>query len=138
MPLIYLSCAWVAGIYLGLKLEEAELDLPLVLILIGLIPLPLLFFHKHRKLIILTSLCIIALFTGAFCFQASLPPTDESSLQFYNNGTVKIRGMVDRDPEVREKTTHLRLSATKIEVDNKWQEISGSALLFVPRYPTYD
>jgi len=133
VPLIYFSCAWVAGIYLGSIFNPT-----LVFILIGLIPLPLVLFGKHRKPIILTSLCVIALFTGAFCFQASLPPDDESSLQFYNDQeTVTIRGMVDRDPEVREKTTHLRLSATEIKVDNGWQEVSGSALLFVPRYPAY-
>ena len=134
MPLIYLSCAWVAGIYLGSKF-----NLPLALILIGLIPLPLLFFRKHGKPIILASLCLIALFAGAFCYQASLPPDDENSLQFYNDRgtTVEIRGMVGRDPEVRDKTTHLRLSATEIKLDKEWQQVSGTALLFVPRYPTY-
>ncbi len=133
MPLIYLSCAWVAGIFLGLKL-----DLPLLLIFAGLIPLPLLFFfHQHRKAIILTSLCLIALFGGAFYFQSSLPPDDESSLQFYNDKTVAITGMVNTDPEIREKTIHLRLSASEIKLDKEWQKVSGTALLFVPRYSTY-
>ncbi len=136
MPLIYLSCAWVVGIFLGSKF-----NLSLVFILIGLIPLPFLpFFGKHRKLIILTSLCLIALFGGAFHFQSSLPANDERSLQFYNNDreTVAIKGIVNTDPEVREKTIHLRLSATEITLDKEWQEVSGTALLFVPRYPTYD
>ncbi len=134
MPLIYLSCAWVAGIILG-----SEFNLPLALILVGLAPLPLLFLlGQHKKLIILTSLCLIALFGGAFCFQSSLPPDDESSLQFYNDETVEIKGIVNTDPEVRENTTHLRLSATEIKLDNGWQEVSGTALLFVPRYPSYD
>ncbi len=134
MPLIYLSCAWVAGIFLG-----SEFNLPLALILTGLIPLPLLFFHQHRKLIILTSLCLIALFSGAFRFQSSLPTVNEHYLQFYNDqGTVEIRGMVNTDPEVRDKTTHIRLSTTAIKLDEEWHEVSGTALLFVPRYPTYD
>jgi len=133
VPLIYLSCAWVAGIYLG-----SIFNSPLLLILAGLIPLPLLIFRKHRKPIILASLCIIALFAGAFCFQASLPPDDESSLRFYNDQVKTIKGIVNRAPEVREKTTHLYLAATEIKVSNKWQEVSGSALLFVPRYPDYE
>lgn len=134
MPLIYLSCAWVAGIHLG-----SEFNLPLVLILTGLIPLPLLFFNKHRKPIILASLCLLALFGGVFCFQSSLPADDETSLQFYNDrGVVDIKGVVDADPEVREKATQLRLSATEIKFDEEWQEVSGTALLFVPRYPSYD
>ncbi len=133
MPLIYLSCAWVAGIFLGSKL-----NLPLLLILTGLIPLPLLFlFQQYKKSIILTSLCLIILFGGAFCFQSSLPPDDESSLQFYNNQTVTIKGMVNTDPEIRGKTTHLRLSASEIKLDKEWQKVSGTALLFVPRYPAY-
>ena len=134
MPLIYLSCAWVAGIFLGSKF-----NLPFVLILTGLAPLSLLFFlRQHRKLIILTSLCVIALFGGAFCFQSSLPPNDESCLRFYNNETVEIKGMVNADPEVRDKTTQLRLSATEIKLDKEWQKVSGTALLFVPRYPAYE
>jgi len=106
---------------------------------IGLIPLSLLFFlRQHRKLIILSSLCLIALFGSASYFQSSLPSADENYLQFYNEkGTVEIRGMVNADPEVRDKSTHLRLSAKEIKLDKGWQEASGTALLFVPRYPTY-
>ena len=135
MPLIYLSCAWVVGIFLG-----SIFNLPLALILTGLIPLPLFFLlHQHRKSIILTSLCLIALFGGAFYFQSSLPPTDERSLQSHNDhGTVEIKGIINTDPEIRDKTIHLRFEATEIKLDKEWQEISGTALLFVPRYPTYE
>ena len=70
MALIYLSGAWVAGIYLG-----SRLALPPALIFTGLIPLILLFFfRKKRKAIILTAVCLIAFFGGALCYQASLPP----------------------------------------------------------------
>jgi len=134
VTLIYLSCAWVIGIFLGSKFY-----LPLVLLLTGLIPLSLLFFLRHhRKLIILSSLCLIALFGGAFCYQSGLPIIDENCLQFYNDhGIVEIQGMVHTDPDVRDKCTHLRLSATEIEVDKEWQAVSGTVLLYVPRYPTY-
>ena len=134
MSLIYLSCAWVVGIFLGSKFSP-----PFALILAGLIPLPLLLlFRQHRKIIILTSLCLVILFSGAVCFQSSLPPNDESHLRFFNNETVEIKGTVSADPEVRDKTTHLRLSATEIKATEDWQPVSGTARLFVPRYPTYD
>jgi len=134
VALIYLSGAWVVGIYLGSKFA-----LPLALILIGLIPLPLLFFFpQQRKTIILSAICLIAVFGGAFCYQASLPPEDESHLQFYNGQEVEIKGMVSADPEVRENATHIRLSATEIKRNSDWQEISGDVLLFVPRYPAYE
>ena len=127
MPLIYLSCAWVAGIFLGLKYSP-----PWAFMLMGLIPLPLLFFtSQHRKLVILASLCLIAFFSGAFRFQSSL----DTSLQHYNDrGPTVIKGIIGEDPEVRDRVTHLRLKATGIKLDEEWQEVSGVVLLYVPRY----
>jgi len=124
----------VAGIFLGAKFSP-----PLAFILTGLIPLPLLFlFRQHRRTIILVSLCLIALFGGAFRFQSSQPTVNENYLQFYNDQEiVEIKGMVSADPEARDKTTHLRLSATEIKLEQEWQDVSGTALLFAPRYPTY-
>jgi competence protein ComEC len=135
VPLIYLSGAWVAGILLGAKFSS-----PPALILIGLVPLPLLFFFRqHRKTIILISLCLIALFGGAFRFQSSQPTVNENCLQFYNDQEiVAIKGMVSADPEVGDKTIQLRLSATEIKLEQEWQDVSGAALLFVPRYPAYN
>ncbi|MFC1966910.1 DNA internalization-related competence protein ComEC/Rec2, partial [Chloroflexota bacterium] len=49
----------------------------------------------------------------------------------------EIKGLVDRDPELRDKTTHLHLSAREIRLDEEWREVSGTALLIVPRYPAY-
>ncbi len=134
MPLIYLSCAWVAGIYLGSKFA-----LPPALILTGLIPLPLLFlFRRYRKAIILAAVCLIALFGGAACYQASQPPGDESCLSSYNSQEVEIKGVINAAPEVRDKATHLRLSDIEVKQGEGWQEVSGDVLLFVPRYPTYE
>lgn len=45
--------------------------------------------------------------------------------------------MVAADPEIGEETIHLRLSAKEIMLDKMHHEVSGSALLFVPRYTTY-
>lgn len=134
MSLIYLSCAWMAGIFWG-----ARFNLPLAFVFIGLIPLLLLFLtRQHRKPIILTSLCLVAFFGGAVYFQSSLPGTDEQHLQFYNDqGAVEIKGLVNRDPEPGDKTTRLQLSAREIRLDGEWREVSGTALLFVPRYPTF-
>ena len=133
MPLIYLACAWVAGIFLG-----SEFDLPIILIPAGLAPLFLLFFSQHRKIIILTSLCLLALFTAASYSHSSLYAMDENSLRFYNDqGTIEIKGMVNEDPEVGDKSMQLRLSATEIRINNEWRSVSGNALLFVHRYSGY-
>ena len=133
MSLIYLGCAWVAGILLG-----SEFKLPPALIFTGLIPLPLLLLRQHRKPIVLASLCLFAFFGGAAYFSSSLPADNESRLEFYNEkGAVTIKGMVSQDPDVRDKNTQLNLSASEIKLDGEWREVGGTALLFVPRYPSY-
>jgi competence protein ComEC len=132
VALIYISCAWVVGIYLGSKFA-----LPWAFVFIGLIPLPFLFFSQHRKAIVLSSVCLLAFFGGVLLFPTSLPANDENHLQSYNGQVFEIKGVIDADPEVRDKTTHIRLSAKEIGLDNDWQEVSGDALLFVPHYPAY-
>ncbi len=133
MLLICLGVAWITGIFIG-----SQFNLPLAFVFFGLIPLPLLLFRRHWKKALLASLCIFIFFGGAFYFQSSLPADDESSLKFYNDtGAVTIKGTVSQDPDVRDKTTRLRLSALEIGLDEGWHEVQGDILLFVPRYPEY-
>jgi competence protein ComEC len=136
LSLIYLSCAWVTGIFLGGWLE---FNPPPAILLTGLIPLPLILRLRHRKkIIILASLCLIAFFGGAIRFEVSQPTIDENQLRFYNNQeAVTVRGIVNTDPDIRDKATQLRLSAEEIRSGEEWHKVSGTVLLFVPRYPTY-
>jgi competence protein ComEC len=130
LALIYLSVAWVAGIYLGSRFAPH-----FATIFSGLAPLILLFFlPEKRRVIILAAVCLIAFFGGALCYQASLPPDDASHVKFYNGQEVEIKGTVSSDPEIRDKSTHLNLSASQLN----GKEIDGDALLFVPRYPEYN
>ncbi|MFQ5996060.1 MAG: ComEC/Rec2 family competence protein, partial [Dehalococcoidales bacterium] len=134
MALVCLSGAWVAGIFLG-----AKFSLPLAFVLTGLIPLPLLFFiRQHKKIIILSSLSLIAFFAATTYAYSSQHTVTESDLRFYNDsGISEIKGFISRDPEIRDKSTHLHLQASEIKLDGEWQPVKGTALLFVPRYPTY-
>jgi competence protein ComEC len=134
MTLIYLGCAWIAGILSG-----AGFSPPPALLFTGLAPLPLLCRpRQNRKAVVVASLCIFAFFGGALYFQSAQPIIDQKHLAFYNDqGAVSIRGLVSAEPEVRDTTSHLRLSASAIEIDGDWREVSGTALLFVPRYPSY-
>lgn len=134
MTLIYLSCTWVAGIFLGFTFNLSP-----VLISIGFLPLPLLLLKQYRKPVILTSLCLFAFFGGAFYTQSTFPTDDEEHIKFYNDTeTLSIKGMVSQNPDVRDKNTRLRLSKIEVEQDGKWQEIKGDALVFILRYPTYN
>ena len=134
MWLLYVSCAWVAGIFLGSKI-----NLPLLALSLGLIPFALIpFLHNSRKTLIIAGLCLLALFSGGLRFPASLPPVDEHSLCFYNdNESVEIHGMVAEEPDIRDRLCLLTFSASEIIVNDERKEVSGTALMQVPRYPAY-
>ncbi len=134
MSLIFLSCAWIAGIFLG-----SVYNLPLPLLLVGLVTLPLPFLlRRHRKAATLMALGTIILCGGILHFQPDPTSADADSLQFYNDrGALEIKGILDGDPEVGDKTTHLRFSAWEVKVDGEWREVTGTVLLYVRPYPTY-
>jgi competence protein ComEC len=134
MWLLYVSCAWVAGIFLGSKLS-----LPLLALAFGLIPFALVpFLPGSRKTLIIAGLCLFALLGGGLHFPSSLPSADEHSLRFYNDQEiVEIQGMVAEEPDIRDRYCLLTFSTTEIIVNGEKEEVSGTTLIRVPRYPTY-
>jgi competence protein ComEC len=133
VALAALSLAWIAGIFLGSFFSPSPF-----FFLFALVPLPLLIFRKLRRDAAITCLILIFLAGGMFCYQASLPAGDTSNVSFYNDsGEVTLRGTVSLDPDVRDKTTHLKLYVESIGMDDDWQPVSGMVMLYVPRYPAY-
>ena len=134
MWLLYVSCAWVVGIFLG-----SMIGLPWLALLIGLVPFAFApFFPRRAKTLIVTGLCLLALLGGGLRFSSSLSPMDEHSLRFYNDrGTVEIQGMVAEEPAIRDTYYLLTFSATGIVLDSQSQDVSGIALIRVSRYPAY-
>ncbi len=134
MTLIYLSAAWIVGTYLGSKVA-----LPWGIIFAGFIPLCIIpFLSQYKKPLILVGFCFFALLGGCIRFQSSLPTINEQHIQFYNDkGTSEIKGMVCTEPEVRNTASILQLSSSEIQKDGAKQEISGKALIRVPRYQEY-
>ena len=132
MWLLYISCAWVAGIFLGSKAS-----LPAILILSGIIPFLLIpLFSNSRKLLIVAGLCLLAFFGGYLCYPSSPPQIDEHCLCFYNDKEpVQIQGLISDEPDIRGKFCFLTFSASEINIEGIKKEVSGTALLRVPRYP---
>jgi competence protein ComEC len=132
--LLYVSCAWVGGIFLGSKI-----GLPWLALFIGLIPFAFVpFFPSSRKTLIIAGLCLLALLGGGLRFSSGLPPVDDHYLRFYNDkGTAEIQGMVTEEPDIRDTYCLLTFSATGIVVNGESQDISGNALVRVSRYPAY-
>jgi competence protein ComEC len=128
--LICLSCAWVAGIFVG-----SYFNLSVTLCLAGIAPFLLLFFtRRYRKPVVLLALFIF--FAAAAYAYPTLHEVDEGKVHYYNDrGSVEIKGIVTGDPDARDKSTRLDLSAAGIKVAGEWREIEGKVLVFVPRYP---
>jgi len=132
MALVYLSIAFVTGIYLG---SRAVLPLSLVLPLIFVALVIALSWRRHH-ILLLGGLCLILVLCGALRFQAV--PTGDALQSYIGQGAVDIVGVVAEDPEPRDSSTTLRLSAREIRVEGEWKEVSGASLVRTTRYPTYD
>ena len=134
MTLVYLSIAWVIGIYLGSKFA-----LPWATIFIGLLPLCLIpFLLNYKRQLLLAGFCLLSLFGGCLRFQTSLPVVDEHHLQFYNGkGTIVVEGMVCTEPETGSTASIFQLSATKLQINGAYAEASGKALVTILRYHEY-
>jgi competence protein ComEC len=134
LQLIILSGAWLAGIYIGYRVE-----LPLLSLLLGLLPLPLLFFPRlNRSKIIIAALGILLITGGAQYSYAAIYHVDESRIRFYNDtGPVEIKGTVAVAPDIRDKSARLILDAEAVYQDGRWREARGKVLVFAPRYPEY-
>ena len=134
MWLCYVSCAWVAGVFLGSKVS-----LPPLIILSGLLPLLLIpFLPDSRKTLIAAGLCLLVFFSGGLYYPSDLPRIDEHSLCFYNDkGTAEIQGTVTAEPDSRNKLCLLTFSASKLTMDGEENQVSGTTLVMVPPYPAY-
>ena len=131
MRLIFLSLAWVAGIYIGSLVSP-----PLYAFLLALIlSLTIALLWRKRRVFLWGGLCLIVLFSGIGFYQWKI---SEPTLQSFNNqGIVELRGKVDRDPQFDYETSKLSLSAQEIKIDSGWEEVSGKVLIYTRVFPAY-
>jgi competence protein ComEC len=132
--LLYVSCAWVAGVFLGSKI-----GLPWLALFLGLVPFALVpFLPGSRKTLIVAGLCLLAILGGVIRHPSLFPPADEHSLRLYNDkGIVEIQGMVAEEPDIRDRLCLFTFSASEATVNGERKRVSGTALIQVPRYPAY-
>ncbi|MDO8689426.1 MAG: ComEC/Rec2 family competence protein [Dehalococcoidia bacterium] len=132
MLLTYCSIAWLAGIWAGPSLLmswEASVLVSFPAFALGLV-------WKAKPAIATSLICGAVFAAAAGRYQAALPSAEASSLPAYHgqNGIV-VEGWVSADPEVRDKTTHLRLEASAIKVAGAWRQATGAVLVYANRYP---
>ena len=134
MWLLYASCAWVAGMLLG-----SRIDLPFFVLVLSLLPFAFIPLAPARRgALVAAGLCLLALLSGVLRFPSDSVSPNQHSLAFYNDGgVVEVQGMVAEPPDVRDTFSLLTLSASQVVLEDENNQVSGKALIRVPRYPVY-
>ena len=130
MSLVYLAAAWSAGIAVA-----SFLAFPIFLWCgwLGL-PVGLLLIWRQDPLLRRAHLCALFFLLGALRYTIALPHFDENSLASLNDhGAVLMVGNVIDPPDVRDRTTNVRVAVTRVQIERVWRDVSGVALLQVPR-----
>ena len=136
MPLIYLSTAWMAGIYLSSHLDAA----PGALFgLLSTLPLAIAWLWRRNAHVRLAALCVLFCLLGALRYTLAQPRLDEHSVSAYNDrGEGVLTGVVVAEPDVRDTYTNLRLRSETLALEGERPvEVEGLVLLSVPRYPEH-
>ena len=134
MWLLYVSCAWVAGIFFVPKAS-----LPFLLIFSFILPLLFIpIFNRTKVRLLIISLCILSFFAGGLHYTSNIPQVDEHTLCFYNDkGDIQFQGKVTEEPDTRDKFSLLKVTATEVTIADTDNEVTGTALIRVDRYPSY-
>ncbi len=130
MLLVYLAAAWCSGIASATIYPLP----PLLWAAWLLLPLGLVFIWRRNPQLRVFHLCLLLFLLGALRYTIAVPHFDDHALAYFNDrGAALIIGDVIDPPEVRDRTTYVYVAATRIQIDRTWHDISGVALLQVPR-----
>lgn len=134
MALLILSAFWIAGVYLG---DRLNLPLPVLVSGCGLALVLLLLSWRYRKLL-LAGFCLALLLGGMLRFQGVLPHLEETSIQTYSlQGEAAVVGVIASPPEYRASYTQFHLEAQQVQVGGEWRPVSGKALIRTSPFPQY-
>jgi competence protein ComEC len=130
MLLFFLALVFAAGIVVA-----THTALPLAVWLWWLIvPLGLWFIWRNDARLRRVHLLLLVFVLAALRYTLTLPRFDEHALATYNDrGTMLIVGTVAGYPDVRDHWTNVRFNVTRLRLENVWHQVSGTALLQLPR-----
>ena len=133
MILIYLSSAWMAGIYLA-----SRLSLPPLLWCSGAtLPLSIAWLWRRRVRLRLAALMALFALLGATRYALAVPRFDEHSVSTYNDrGRSTPVGVVAAEPDVRDTYVNLRVKAELLTLEGaETLPVEGAVLVRASRYP---
>jgi competence protein ComEC len=132
MRLILLSLCWIVGVCVGIQSVYLWVVIPAMLVVASLA------FPLRRSQALLLCLCLIVLLGGILVTQTKSLTADTSTLQAYNDkGTVHVRGLVSKDPELKGGTLVLNLNARQVKAGETWEDVSGGVLVYALPYGSY-
>ena len=133
MLLVYLSTAWLCGIYLS-----ARAGMPAWLCGLGaLLPLSVAYLWRRAARVRSVALCALFVCLGALRYSLSLPHFDEHSVSTYNGrGPVTLTGIIAAEPDIRDTYINLRVRAESLTIQETGTlQVKGMVLVRAPRYP---
>ncbi|MBI4318283.1 MAG: DNA internalization-related competence protein ComEC/Rec2 [Chloroflexi bacterium] len=130
MTAIVLGSAWLIGIYLGSLVSLTPEASVISGSMAGLVAILV----RREPALRLGLFCVAALLIGSVRYQLAIPTVDDAALQYYNGqGTVQVRGVVNSDPELRDKRLSVVVEAEQASIDGQWRDLKGSMLVYLPR-----
>ncbi len=137
MPLIYLSTAWMLGIYVA-----SRLNLPLAMwALAALFSASVAWFWRQTPRLRWAALCGLFACLGSMRYALALPRLDEHSVATYNDrGWVTLTGVIAAEPDVRDTYANLRVRVETLALEEGRSlplDVSGTVLVRAARYPEH-
>ncbi|MDD5040371.1 MAG: ComEC/Rec2 family competence protein [Patescibacteria group bacterium] len=94
-------------------------------------------FGHSRSTVWIAGVCILACAAGIVRYELSIPRVGNHDIQAYNGREVRFRGTVSVEPDIRQDTVKLTLSASQ-GLEGLPAQVRGKVLVTVPRYPAYE
>ncbi|MFQ5855230.1 MAG: DNA internalization-related competence protein ComEC/Rec2 [Anaerolineae bacterium] len=132
MILLYIGCAWTFGILLAARFD------PSLSVLGALVPVPAagLVRRRHHPQHRLLAACAIVALLGAARYVVAIPHFDAHHVARYTDTPdVVLEGVVASEPDVRDRSTNLRVAARRLQIDGAWRDVEGTVLVQAGRYP---
>lgn len=133
MSLVYLGIGWLAGIWLA-SVMDAPLWAWLTCGGVGFVGALMLRRQAHLSPLLVG---LIGLGWGGARYVTAVPLIDATHIAYYNDGdTLTFTGLVIDEPDIRDRSVHLRLQAETITLTNgTTHEVTGDVLVYTPRFP---
>ncbi len=134
---LFFCLSFVGGIFLDSILETSQpLMLGFFILILALILISVLWKHKR---VVIFGCCVLFLVFGMFRHQQFELNMADSDLSRLNDSSenVTIIGIIDKEPDVKEKSIKLRVEAEKISTEKESFSVQGKILVSTWRYPEF-